>query len=360
MPQIAPQVLERLTADLFRAAGMRPEHAQAVARTLIEANLVGHDSHGVLQAPRYCREIREGKIQPQAQPTILRESATTAVVSGNWGVGQALAFYCMNLAMEKAAKHDLGCVTLQKSNHIGRLGEYALTAARQGFIGIVSINGHGVGRQVAPFGGSDGRLATNPLAIGIPPARGEPLLLDMTTSVVAQGKIDLLLARGKPLPVGWILDGSGQPATDPKAFYASPPGVLLPLGGNAGYKGFGLSMMVEVLSGALSGAGCSHTQLGDISNAVFMLALRVEAFVERAEFDRHVEAMIRHVRASPPLKGFQEILLPGELEFRTRRERMEKGIDIEEATWQRLCECAQGLGVAVPTVPPGRPAPSAT
>ncbi|MBI2194036.1 MAG: Ldh family oxidoreductase [Planctomycetes bacterium] len=348
MPIVSAGILEGWVTEMFRKCGARDEDARVVARSLVESNLVGHDSHGVLQAPRYCREVQEGRIRVQSEPAIVRESATTAVMDAQWGFGQVTAFRALGLALDKASQHDLGCVTVRQSNHIGRLGEYAWRAAEQGFIGLVMINGHGVGRQVAPFGGSDGRLATNPLAIGIPPIGGQGLLLDMTTSVVAQGKIDLLQARGKRLPEGWILDGFGLPSTDPAAFQGPPPGTLLPLGGNTGYKGFGLSMMVEVLAGALSGAGCSRTREGDILNAVFILALRVDAFVDQQEFGQQVSELIRHVKASPLRPGFTEILVPGEVESRSRQARLESGIDIETPTWKRLCEWAQKLGIRIP------------
>jgi len=344
MPVLQAHVLQGIARDIFVAAGVPPEEARIVADALVASNLAGHDSHGVIRVPQYLQLLRDGLIQPGQPTEIVRETPTTAVIDGHWNFGQVAARRATEIALAKAEAQGLGAVALHHANHVGRVGDYVLMAAERGFLGLAAVNNHGAAPHVAPFGGTAGRLSTNPIAFAAPTSSGPPFVLDMTTSIVAEGKIRVLRNQGKPIPEGWVLDGHGQPTTDPHAFYGPPKGALLPFGGKLGHKGFGLSLMVELLAGALSGAGCSRPGVTRLGNALFLLALKVESFLPLAEFERHLEALRTHVKDTPTQPGFDEILVPGEPEARTEARRRAEGIPLDDETWRQVLEAARSVG----------------
>jgi uncharacterized oxidoreductase len=350
MPLIDAQELTSWSRTIFLAAGVPPEVAQRVAESLVEANLVGHDSHGVIRIPQYVEMVSDGRVNPQSQPRIVRETESTAVVDGGWQFGQVTARFAMDLAIRKASTTGVAAVQLYQSGHVGRLGEYAVGAVNQGMVGIVTTNNHGGGQVLSPFGGIARRLSPSPIAIGVPGGRDFPVVLDMTTSVVAEGKIRVKKARGEKLPEGWILDAQGRPSTDPADFYGPPPGTLTPLGGaipgSAGHKGFGLAFMIDILSGALGGAGCSRRDPPPLrGNGVFLQAIHPAAFGSPESFSSQVAALIDYVKSSPLAPGFDRIRVPGEVEHETRLQRLRRGIEIEDGTWQQLHQTAEALGL---------------
>ncbi|HIE50778.1 MAG TPA: Ldh family oxidoreductase [Armatimonadetes bacterium] len=343
MPTFTASELQAFVTDLFRAAGVPEEEARIVADALVTANLVGQDSHGVIRIPQYLQLLRRGQIRPGAPLEVVREAETTAVLDGHWGFGQVQARRATQMALAKARTYGLGAVGLHHCNHVGRLADYVLLAVEQGCVGLCMVNNHGAGRNTAPFGGTQRRLSTNPIAFAAPTAQGEPLLVDITTSVTAEGKIRVRRNRGQRVPEGWLLDGYGRPTTDPQALYREPRGALLPLGGEVGYKGFGLSLMVEVLAGALSGAGCSREEATVVGNGFFLLALDISRFAPVDEVARQLSELIAYVKSSPTQPGFTEILVPGEPEARTAARRRAEGIPIDEETWRQVLEAAQPL-----------------
>lgn len=341
MPVIAAEPLRRLTTAIFQAAGATRENADRVAEALVESNLVGHDSHGVIRIPSYIQAIHQGHIQPAATPTILRETPTAALVSGNWTFGHVAAKFGTEVAVAKARAQGLAAVGIVQCNHIGRLGEYPTMAARQGVIALVTAGGSlasGVRGPAAPYGGRGRALGTNPIAVGVPGGDFPPLLLDFATTAVAGGKIMVARARRQPLPPGAILDPEGNPSTDPEDFYRG--GVMLPFGG---HKGYALSMVVELLSGPLTGAD-AHAATGRTSGT-FILAIDAGLFRPLAEFVSVADRVYRQVKETPPAPGFEEVLLPGEPEWRTRARRLAEGIPIEEATWSAIVQVARDLGI---------------
>jgi len=340
-------VLKAFTREVFIAVGTPEEGAERVAASLVGANLVGHDSHGVIRIPQYVRMVREGRVDPEATPTFIRETPCTALVSGNWGWGQVAAWEASQLAVAKARDTCVAAVALFESNHVGRVGEYVEEIARHGMIGIATINNHGGAPQVAPFGGRERRLASNPIAFAAPTG-GDPILVDMTSSVVAEGKIRVLHNMGKLAPEGWLIDAEGKPTRDPNVLYEDPPGAMLPLGGSLGHKGYGLSVLVEVMSGALTGAGCTNLMRERIGNAMFLQAIRVDAFVAKERYLEEVDGLVSSLKSCPPAEGFREVLLPGEPERLTERKRRAEGIPVDDETWHQVCETADSLGVSVP------------
>jgi len=344
VPTLSCDELSDLMRRVLSALGCPGDEAEVIARSLALANLAGHDSHGLIRIEQYVKMVQIGEAIPGAPVTVEHETACTAVLNGGWNFGQVAGRRAAETAIRKAREYGTGTVTLRNSNHLGRLGEYTLMAAEEGMAAVMMVNNHGRGNLVAPFGGSDGRLSTNPISFAAPgPER--PILVDITTSVVAEGKVRIKRNAGQAVPEGWLIDSQGRATTDPNDLYLEPRGAILPFGGVAAHKGFALSMMVDILSGALSGAGCSRSPDIRNGNAVFYTAIDVEKFIPREEFLEHVAILERHVKASPPAPGFTEVLLPGEPEFREEQRRRREGVRIDEGTWRQFCDCAEGLGI---------------
>ena len=352
MPRIQPLQLERFAGDLCRSAGANEQEAKTVAGHLVEANLAGHDSHGVMRIVQYIEEIHAGKIKPGKNIICLEDWENGAVIDAAGAFGQVACCEAMQKAIEKAAQATLAAVTIRNCNHSGRLGAYVEMAAAAGMIGLVTANGGGAGQWVAPFGGRERRLSTNPIAFAAPSEGPFPVVLDISTSVAPEGKVRDHLQRGKPVSDGWLLDAKGQATNDPNALYADPPGTILPLGGSAGHKGFGLAMMVDVLSGALSAAGCPRA--GEFESmhgsGLFMLAIAINRFGPRSEFVAQVAGMIDYFQSSQPAKDFERVIVPGQFEYEKRKKHQQHGIEIPTQVWKELCEVSAQFNVEEPEV----------
>jgi len=350
VPTFAADALISFAESLFGAAGVPPDEAERVARSLVDANLCGHDSHGIIRVPQYAAAIHDGRLKPGAPFTVVRETAAVLIADGGMGLGQVQAHRLLDRLVPRAEGLGLAAGTLKHCGHIGRLGEYAEAAAARRMALIASVNNHGYGRAVAPPGGIEGRLATNPLCLGAP-TNGDPIVLDIGTSVVAEGKIRVLFNKGQKAPDGWLLDNRGQPTNDPGVLYKDPPGTILPLGGAQAYKGFGISLLLDMFTGGLSGAPCSTPGAPNLSaNAVLFIVLDVNQFAGGAHFIKEVTSLAANVRNSPKAEGVQEITLPGDPERRAKAIRLKEGIPLDDGTWGQLTKLALTLGVAVPAV----------
>ncbi|MCK4583346.1 Ldh family oxidoreductase, partial [Candidatus Bathyarchaeota archaeon] len=293
MPTLNADQLRAFGSQIFSALDVPIEDAELVSDLLVEANLTGFDSHGVIRIPIYARGIKMGAVKPGAEIRIIRETRSTAVIDGGWNLGQVVAKYAMNVCIEKARKGVVGLVTAKNSQHAGRLNTYAEMAMAQDMIGIASVNS---ASYVAPYGGKSKQLGTNPLCFAIPAGKEPPMVLDMATSVWARGKIMVYLARGEELPEGVFMDPNGDPTTDPGWY--TKGGVLRNLGGEiAGYKGFGLSLLVEILTGALTEGGVSNSEeyrsrpfYG--GNGIFMMAIDVGQITELDAFKKRVDDLL--------------------------------------------------------------------
>ena len=336
MPIVAAGELTQVCMDVFRGLGISEADAAVVTRSMVDANLVGHDSHGVIHLPKYVRELKAGLINPDAEIEVVRESASIAVLNGNWGFGPVIATHAVNLAIEKAKTCDVSTVTAYRCNEVGRLGGYAQIASDANMIGLLTVNDHGGGQCVAPFGGIEGRLSTNPIACAIPVGGRAPILVDMSTSVVASGKLRLKQHRSEPLPKGWITDAHGNASTNVEDFYASPPGALLPFGGIAAHKGFALSVLVDVLSGALSGAGCSREGGARVGNGLFVTAINIGSFTDLPKFQAEVGRFIDYLKVTKRRPDVEELLMPGERGSREAAKRKAQGVFIEDETWAEI------------------------
>jgi uncharacterized oxidoreductase len=347
MPTVQADFLQKVITAIFRAAGVPEAEAEIVAEHLLDAEACGVVSHGIIRVPQYVQALADGQIVPDAKLSILAETTATAVLDGQHGFGQVMAQRAMDWALDRAEQAGVCAVTLCNCGHTGRLGSYTERATRRGLAALMMVNTGGHGQWVAPFGGTAGRLATNPISIGLPTDGDAPLVLDMATSIVPEGKIRAAQAAGRQIPEGWIIDHQGRPARDPAALYGPPRGALLPFGG---HKGFGLALLIDALAGGLSGAGCctdANMPMAGKTDGVFLVALKIAAFCPLFGFQGTVRGLVQHVKSSPAAPGLTEVLVPGELEGRTRRNRLREGIPIESATWGALQEIGGRFHVAV-------------
>jgi uncharacterized oxidoreductase len=339
MPRVAAERLHQIGKALLEAAGSSADEAEVVMRHCVDANLAGHDSHGIIQIPTYIDRIKVGHIVPGAPWTIEQESATTTVIDGHWGFGYTVTERAMQLTIDKAVRSNVAATTVFRQGHIGRLASYTLMAARADMIGLITADSGRSAKQVAPFGGREPRLGTNPLSIAIPSDLEGPLFLDMATAAVAAGKISLAVSRNQAVPEGWLIDASGRPTTDPSDLRRG--GALLPLGGSEGYKGSGLSAIVEILCGLLTGLGFGIEPSGRHNDGCFLAVFNVAAFRPLADFKRQVADFAQYLKATPPAEGFQGVLYPGEIEHLREQDRRANGIDVEDATWNKLQALAE-------------------
>jgi uncharacterized oxidoreductase len=334
MPTIPFERLQKIAARLMESAGASGEEAAIISRHTIGANLAGHDSHGIIQIATYIDRIKRGHIVPGAPVEIVRDSPTTAVVDGNWGFGYVVSEQAMGMAIEKAKQNMVGAVTVRRQSHVGRVADYPLMAASAGMIGMMTADSGRSAKSVVPFGGKEPRLGTNPICIAMPSNLEGPLFLDMATSAVAAGKVAVAVARGTSIPEGWILDKDGNPTTDPNAL--AQGGAGLPLGGEQGHKGYGLSVIVEIFSGILTGLGFGHDPSGRHNDGCFMAAFNVEAFRSLSEFKSEVTEFAQYLKSSAPAEGVEEVFYPGELEHLRAQRFRQEGVSVEDATWDRL------------------------
>ena len=351
MPVLTNDQLSQFARNLLTAGGASDEEARIVADSLVQANLRGHDSHGVMRIPFYLGRVAEDILIPSARLQVEHETAAALVCDGGWGFGQVLCRDMTERLISKAGELGIACGTLRRSAHCGRLGEYAEMAAEQNMAALICANTHGAAQRVAPVGGKRPRLGTNPLCIGMPGGAGGPFVLDFGTSATAEGKVRVKKIAGEPVPEGWILDPEGRPTTDPNQLYGDPPGTILPMGGNQAYKGFGLSFLIEMLCGALSGGKCAHANPPPpIGNCVMMIVLAPEQLAGVPHLQQEVSALEQYVRDVPRVDGVDSVTLPGDPERNVLRQRLENGIPLDDGNWAVLTELAARLEVEVPAV----------
>jgi uncharacterized oxidoreductase len=337
--------LHHLTTLIFENAGCQPPEAERIAAHLVEANLVGHDSHGVIRVASYVQWLHAGKVLAGRMIQIVFENDVIAVVDGQFGFGQTVGEQAMRLGIAKCERHGVSVIALRNAGHLGRIGDWPLMAAQAGKLSLHFVNTTGAGILVAPYGGINRRLSANPIAAGIPVAGGPPMILDMSACTIAEGKIRVALNKGAAVPEHCIIDARGQPTTDPRVFYADPPGAILSI---AGHKGYGLAVVCEVLAGALTGGGCSNPQnAGRVLNGMLSIILDPAYFQSDTAFAAELHRFIAWVKSSEKTTADGNILMPGEIEERTKAVRLREGIDIDEKTWSQLLETARAVGVSL-------------
>jgi len=342
MPIFKAETLRKISKEIFIVYGAPAEEAELVSEFLIKANLCGHDSHGVIRVVQYVKAIEDGILKPGAKIDVIRETPSSALLKGNWGFGQVVAKRAMELAVDKAKKNSVGIVCAFNLYHVGRLADYTMFAAENNMIGIAMVNST---PTVAPYGGIERLISTAPISYAFPTGKENLFVLDIATSVCAEGKIRVSLHKGEKLPEGYIIDKEGKPSRNPADLYDG--GAILPLGGDlAGYKGFGLGLVVEVMGGILSHAKCAY-EADKKGNGVFFEAINIEDFISVDEFKDRIDALIRRIKSSKLRPGFKKIMLPGEPELRTEMKRRKEGIFIPERTWKEITEIAEKKGIDV-------------
>ncbi len=351
MPTFPHEYLHKVTCEIFKAAGTPEQAALDVADGLITSNLAGHDSHGVGQIATYVDRIKAGHIVPDAPYVVEKESATTAVINGNWGFGFNVTKRATQLLIEKALAQNIGAVTIYQQSHIGRLTPYAAACAEQGLAAIMFTDSGRGPKAVAPFGGRGRRLGTNPVCICVPSNEDSPVFIDMASSAVAAGKLAVYRRRNLPIPTGWIVDKDGNDTTDPNAY--NEGGALLPMGGDLGYKGYGLSFMGEVFSGILTTLGFGLDPEGKHNDGSFIAAWRIDAFTDLEWFKQEVSDFIAFIKTSPLAADSSGILYPGEAEKHTEARLREEGITVEDSVWRELTGLIEEYGLQEAVGSPG-------
>ena len=340
MPRISPDLLRRFVTAVIEALGTSSQKARLVCDHLVEANLTGHDSHGVIRLMQYCNDLKAGLVRPDAEPRILRRGASTALIDGGQGWGAPAARFAMDLAIEMAETHTLSAVSVRSCHHIGRVGVFPALAAERGLIGMGYCNVEGQAR-VAPWGGTERRLPTNPIAIAVP-AEGDPIVVDFATCAVSEGKVRLYKTEGKQVPAGWVLDEKGNFSTDPNDAYED--GAIAPLGGDQGHKGYGLAVAIDLLGGILAGA-TSAAMEGRYGNNFLFQVIDPSAFGDPSDFRRGIADYVHYVTSARRREGVKQILMPGQIELIRRAENLKHGLRIEPEVWNQLKELGRSMGI---------------
>ncbi len=339
---IDPQRLEDFAAEVLHAVDVPTEDARLVANSLVCADLWGHQSHGVMRLPWYYRRIRSGVMHPSARPEMIIDTAAIALLDGHDGIGQVMADHAMREAIARAKRYGLGACGVRNSNHFGTAGYFTRRAPPEGCIGLLTTN---AGPAMAPWGGSTKTIGNNPWSIAAPAGSRGPVVMDLANTVVARGKILLARQRGAKIPEGWALNAQGAPTTDPDEAMA---GIILPM---AGHKGYVISLMMDVLSGVLTGSefgahvsspynydrrsGCGH----------LAIAINVEAFLPLPQFTGRLESLLNEVKAVRPAAGFKEVLYPGEPEARSETAARRDGLELPAQTLTDLAKVGEEVGV---------------
>jgi LDH2 family malate/lactate/ureidoglycolate dehydrogenase len=339
---IQAEPLRRFCAAAFEGVGMADDDAATVADTLVEADLRGVHSHGVWWLITYTQRVRHGGINPQPDIRIVRETPVMVVIDADRAIGQVASVAAMRQAIHKAKACGVGVAAVRNSNHFGAAAYYALMAAQEGQIGFAVSDAE---PSMAPWGGARAVVGNNPMAYAVPAGADYFIVLDMAQSVVAWGKIFLAAQRGEKIPSTWALNPAGEPTDDPHAAMA---GLLLPFGG---YKGYGLAVIMEILSSVLVGAtfGLGVPPMTDLTAGQdvghFFMALDIEHFLPQAEFQQRITTLLNEHRGVPLAPGVERVYLPGEIEHLKRVERLQSGIPLEPYVVEALIGLGEEMGL---------------
>jgi len=339
---IDPRRLIDFAAAVYAGAGVPADDAYLIADTLVQADLWGHQSHGVLRLGWYLDRLRNGVMKPVTRPEFAVDAGAVALLDGHDGVGQVLAHLAAVEAVRRAKAHGIGAVGLRYSNHFGTCMYYTLMGARQGCVMLLTSNG---GPAMAPWGGRKKIIGTNSWSIAAPAGRFAPFVMDMANTGVARGKIYLARQKRRPIPAGWAINAAGEPTIDPQE---AIDGIILPM---AGHKGYAIAAAVDLLSGVLTGSGFlsgvhSPYRTSEKSNCGhFMLAVNIEAFQPLAQFIERMDRFILEIKSVPPAKGFDEIFYPGEREARNDEKHRREGLVFPEDTLADLRRIAGETGL---------------
>lgn len=345
MTRVGHRKLKRFVALSFEKLGVPQEEAEIAADALVQADLRGVDTHGVIRFnPHswYVKWLRDGAMNPRANLRLIAETAASALLDGERGIGMVVGHRAMELAIRKAKETGAAVIGVRNSRHFGMSAYYAMRALPHDMIGIAMTN---ASRQVVPTFGREARFGTNPLCFAVPADKELPFVLDMATTTAAAGKLELAARLGKSIPPGWALNEKAEATTDPRA--AQKGRRLLPLGGSregGSHKGYGLAILVEILCGVLTGT-VTALNANQYPRGHFFGAIRIDAFRPVAEFKHDMDRLIRELKGTPPIDGQERVYVAGEIEFETAKERAAKGIPLLGSVLKGLREVSAELGV---------------
>ncbi len=354
---IKADILSTFLTQIFTSAGCSAAEAKRIADNLVEANLTGHDSHGVIRTPRYLLWLKDGKLLADQNVSVVSDNDSLLILDGNYGFGQTVGPQTVERGIAKAAEHGICIVALRHAGHLGRIGAFAEMAAEAGQVSVHFVNVAG-SILVAPFGGTQRRLSTAPIAIGVPSPGELPVILDFATSLVAEGKILIAAKGGKPLPPGSLIGPDGKTSRDPKLLYGdadpaitpdqrSGPGALTTMGE---HKGSGLALMCELLAGALTGSGATGPDYNRVYNGMLSIYMSVEHFDTGGSYAAEIKRYITYFKSSKPVTVDGEVLVPGEPESRMRAQRFAEGIPLPAEAWSTIVTAGKNVGVDAPTI----------
>ncbi|MFT5488287.1 MAG: putative oxidoreductase [Paracoccaceae bacterium] len=344
--RIQADTLTDIVATIFEKSGSPPDEAALVAGSLVKANLMGHDSHGVGLVPTYIRHIEAGLLLPGTSAECVKDDGAIMMFDGRRGFGRRAGGEAMAAAAERCRDTGVVLMTLRNAHHIGRIGAYGEIAMEQGMISLHFVNVIDHGPSVAPWGGGEARYVTNPVCIAVPGTENTPpTLLDMATSLVALGKARVAFSKGEQMAEGLMIDADGQPTTDPSVMYAKPRGALLPFGD---HKGSGLALMCELLAGGLSGGGTiqpENPQQDSIINNMFTIVIDPARLVDMTWLRSEIDATVAYVKSARPADPDTPVIVAGDAERARTAERTSAGIEINDEAWAEMRETGDGLGM---------------
>jgi hydroxycarboxylate dehydrogenase B len=344
--------LRRVVEAICVAAGSEGDEPALVSENLVNANLMGHDSHGVGMIPRYISCVLTGALQPNAHAKMVVDSGALVVMDGQAGFGQVIGGEIMDVGIERAREHGVAIVATRNSFHLCRIGAWAERCAHAGFVSMHHTNVVGHGPAVAPYGGAEARYSTNPYTVGIPATDNQPMtVLDMATSVVAMGKVRVARNKGDQVAEGILLDSDGQNTTDPNVMYEEPKGAVKPFGG---HKGGGLALINELLAGCMSGGQTlrPETVAGRNTTLNNMLSIIIDPtkLVTESFFKSEIDATLDYIKATRPIDPDKPVLVPGDPERLMRAEREANGVPVDDATWTDILAAAKSVGLGDNTI----------
>jgi uncharacterized oxidoreductase len=343
---VAHERLRRLIGEIIQRGGSEPAEADLVAGHLVDANLAGHDSHGVQLVPAYVRHLQGGLVVPNSPVKVAKDDGAFLMFDGQRGYGRRVAGEAMAMGIERCRQTGVTVLTLANAHHIGRVGAYGEMASAAGLVSLHFVNVADHAGLVAPFRGTDSRFSTNPVCIAVPGTDGQPpLLLDMATSGIAMGKVAVAKNAGKRVPEGNLVDASGRPTTDPGVMYEEPRGSLLPFGA---HKGYGLAVFAEILAGGLSGGGTiqpGNPRRGGVVNNMFAVIVDPARLAGVDWLRREIDGFVTYVKASPPTDPGAPVLVPGDPERASRETRRRVGIPLDPTTWEGVLAAGEAFGI---------------
>ncbi len=345
-----------LITDIFKAKSCNNYEAKTIAERLCGSNLKGHDSHGIVRVPRYVLWMEWGWVFPNIKPELIVDSGALALIDAKQGFGQVAGEFAVDEGINRAKLHGVSVVGLKNSGHLGRIGDWSERAADAGLVSLHFVNVRG-SLLVAPFGGSDRRGSTSPLSIGVPSKDTDHIILDMATSTVAEGKVMVAQKGGKPLPAGALIDSNGNLTINPEVMYGKINENEVPNSENGTgaitafglHKGSGINFMMEILGGALTGSGVSagidDKEKRKFANGMLSLYVKVDNMVNFEYFLNEVRSYADFVRSSPPANKNEKVLIPGDKEISTYKDRLANGLPVAPIVWQNIKQTAKDLNI---------------